>query len=335
MWREVLNIIPRLSPSDLNNLERSLNRRFGRIARGFGRGLKISAAVSLGAAVLDKLINPLNEVRAAIDKTLGNADDVVTNARQFNTSTENLLKLRALGAARGIPADQMDQLLLKFQTAVAQARLNPNDPANAAVRNFIGEKDTAVGFFNFFKGLQQLNPTEQTLVQEKVFGEKLILKMAELLQDKGFAQSAEALKNVDFAKTAKSVEKLAGLADKNQENKTVRDLNDFVAKARVIGGQTIRNLNGSEINNLTRENNRIARSAQAFTAEERMAEIGDNVEKLTTELITNLPIVMDGLNATVNLLRKSVEGWQLIFGLLKGSPLLKGVKGLFGGGKDD
>lgn len=328
---EVLKIQPKLDDKDLNQMEKSLGKRFARIAKGFGRGLQLASVAALGTAVLDKLINPLNEVKQAIDKTLGKADDVVTNAKQFNTSTENLLKLRALGSVRGVSAESIDQLLTKFQGAVAQAKQNPNDPANSAVRNFIGEKDTAQAFYNFILQLQKMDKNQQVLVQQQVFGEKQILKMAEFLQDTGFQESSKALEKVNFAKAAQGAENLALLKDKLDANRTVNDMRDFEAKARVIDNSVIANMNQSEINNMRRENNRIGRSAQAFTAEERMAEIQENVEQLTNELLTKIPVLFDGLNAIVDLLRKAVDGWQQIFNLLKNSTIVRGIKGIFGG----
>lgn len=330
MLTEVLKIQPRLDDKELNQMERSLGSRFSRIAKGFGRGLKLASVAALGAAVLDKLINPLQEVKAAIDKTLGKADDIVTNAKQFNTSTENLLKIRALGNVRGISNENIDQLLTKFQGAVAQAKLNPNDPANSAVVNYVNEKDTALAFYNFITQLQKMDKSQQVLVQQQVFGEKQVLKMAEFLQDVGFKESAASLAKVDFKKAAEATEKLGALADKNEANKTVRELNDLANKASVIGASTVSNLNRSEINALTRENGRIGRSAQSFTAEERMADIQENLEKLTNELLTKIPVLFDALNGIVSLLRKSVEGWQLIFKALQQSPLMRGIKGLFG-----
>jgi hypothetical protein len=327
---EVLKIQPKLDDKELNKMEKSLGSRFARIAKGFGRGLKLASVAALGAAVLDKLVNPLNEVKQAIDRTLGKADDIVTNAKQFNTSTENLLKLRALGNVRGVTNENIDLLLTKFQGAVAQAKQNPNDPNNSAVRNYIGENDTAKAFYNFILQLQKMDKNQQVLVQQQVFGEKQILKMAEFLQDTGFQESAKSLEKVNFAKAAKGAESLAELNDRMAANRTVNELRDLTNKAAVIDRSTIANVNQSEINALRRENGRIGRSAQAFTAEERMAEIQDNVEKLTTELITQLPILMDGLNTVVDLLRKSVEGWRMIFDLLKNSTIVRGIKGWFG-----
>ncbi len=335
MLTEVLKIQPKLDNNSLNQMERQLGSRFARIAKGFGRGLKIASVAALGAAVLDKLINPLNEVKAAIDRTLGKADDVVTNARQFNTTTENLLKVRSLGNVRGLTNENVDLLLTKFQGAVAQAAANPNDPAASSVRNYVGEKDTAVAFYNFITQLQKMDKNQQVLIQQQVFGEKQVLKMAEFLQDVGFQESAASLKNVNFGKAAEAAEKLGALNDKLTANRTVNDLRDLSGKAAVINNGTVQNLNRHEINNLNRENSKIGRSAAMFTAEENMAAISDNLEKLTNELFTKIPVLFDGLNLVVDLLRKSVEGWQMIFNLLKNSPMVRGVKSLFGGGKDD
>lgn len=334
MLTEILKILPKLENKDLNDLERQLGSRFTRIAKGFGRALKVTSALALGAAVLDKLINPLQEVKAAIDKTLGKADDIVTNARQFNTTTENLLKVRSLGNVRGLTNENVDMLLTKFQGAVAQASLNPNDPANSAVKNYVGEKDTALAFYNFITQLQKMEKNQQILVQQQVFGEKQVLKMAEFLQDVGFKESAASLAKIDFGKVATATEKNAGLNDKMTANRTVNDLVDMIEKSKVINDSTINNVNKSEISGLNRENAKIGRSAAAFTAEERMAEIQDNLEKLTTELITKIPILFDALDGMTKLLSKSVEGWQMLFNLIKGSPIFRGVKGLFGGKGD-
>lgn len=334
MLTEVLKIQPKLDNNELNQMERQLGSRFSRIAKGFGRGLKLASVAALGAAVLDKLINPLNEVKAAIERTLGKADDIVTNARQFNTTTENLLKVRSLGNVRGLSNENVDLLLTKFQGAVAQASGDPTNPQNSAVANYVGEKDTAVAFYNFITQLQKMDKNQQVLIQQQVFGEKQVLKMAEFIQDVGFKESAASLKKVNFAKAATAAEYIAGLADKNEANKTVRELNDLSGKARVLDNGVVSNVNRSEINNLNRENARIGRSAQMFTAEERMAEIQDNLEKLTNDILTKLPIVMDALKGLTGLLQKSVEGWQMLFDLLKTSPMFKGIKSLFGGKGD-
>lgn len=314
-------------------MEKNLSGRFSKIAKGFGKGLKLASVAALGAAVLDKLINPLNEVKAAIDRTLEKANGIVTNAKQFNTSTENLLKLRALGELKGVAPEQMDVLLTKFQGAVAQAKANPNDAAVSSVRNFVGQKDTAEAFFNFIASLQTLTSEQRTLVQNQIFGEKQVLKMAEFLQS-DFSESAKALRQIDFAKAAKATQSLSDLQEIDARNKTVRGLNDLIAKNQVINKGTIAGVNTSEVAALAKENRQIGRAAQAFTVEESLNKINENIEELLQQFISGLPIVTSALNTVVDLLKQSVEGWKMIINLIKQSPVFRGIKGLFGG-KDE
>lgn len=316
-------------------MEKTLSSRFMRVAKGFGKGLKAASMLALGSAVLDKLINPLQEVKAAIDRTLGKADDVVTNARQFNTTTENLLKVRALGGVRGLSSENVDMLLTKFQGAVAQASLNPDDPANSAVKNYVGEKDTALAFYNFITQLQKMDANQRTLIQQQVFGEKQVLKMAEFLQDTGFKESAEALKKVDFGKAAVGAEKLAKLNDEMTANRVVNELRDYSGKAGVINKGTVADVNKSELGALKRENDQIRNSRSGFTAEENMAELTHQVQQLTTKLLTEIPQIMEGMKTGVDLLKKSVEGWSMLIKLIKESPMVKGIGSLFGKSKDN
>lgn len=327
MFTDILRIKPQLDDKDLNAMDKKLSQRFSKIAKGFGKGLKLAAGLALGASVLDKLINPLQDVKAAIDRTLGKADDIVTNAGQFNTSTKNLVKLRALADVNGLGGEQLDTLLTKFQGAVAQFRANPKDETVSSVANFAGEKDIAVGFFNFIQSLKAMeDETQRILIQNQVFGEKQILKMAEFLQA-NFEESAKTLQKVDFDRVAKSAEKLAGLEQTDRNNKVIRGLNDLVDKSNVINKGTIANVNKSEVNALMRENGQIARSAAAFSAEENIAKLSENVEKLGNQLLTAIPEIFSVLNGISNLLKKSIDGWAMIIDLVKKSPLMRGIGG--------
>ena len=327
MFTDILRIKPQLDDKDLNAMDKKLSQRFSKIAKGFGKGLKLATGLALGAAVLDKLINPLQDVKAAIDRTLGKADDIVTNAGQFNTSTKNLVKLRALADVNGLGGDQLDTLLTKFQGAVAQFNANPKDEAVSSVANFAGQKDIAVGFFEFITSLQKMTKEQQVLVQSQIFGEKQILKMAEFLQA-DFAASAKTLEGVNFEKVAKSTEKLANLEQIDRNNKVIRGLNDLNDKAGVIDKGTLANVNRSEVNALRRENGQIARSAAAFSAEENIANMTENLEKLANQLLSAIPEIFTVLNGITNLLKMSVDGWKMIIDAFKKSGIGKGIGGV-------
>src|SRR5687767_8200002 len=108
MFSEILKIIPQLDSGDLAKLESSLSGRFTRIAKKFGKGLGSiltgGGIAGLALGLIDKLLNPLKDVQEAIDRSLKDSDDLVTNAKQFDTTAGKLAKLVALGKSTGLEA---------------------------------------------------------------------------------------------------------------------------------------------------------------------------------------------------------------------------------------
>lgn len=340
MVTEILQIQPRLDSLDASKMERSLNTRFSKIAKGFGKGLLAASKLALGAAVLTKLINPLNEVKEAIDRTLEKADGIVTNAKQFSTTTENLLKVRALGNVKGLDDSQVDLLLTKFQGAVAQAKKDPTDEANSSVRAYINEADTAKAFYNFITNLQKKDKNEQVLVQQQVFGERQVLKMAEFIGDTGFKESLEAISKLDFKKIAAASEKLAVIEDLQAKNNVNRNYNDIINKANVITPGTVNNINKSETASLTRENNRIRRSGELLTIEEKLIKASDLLEELQWTLIDEIGKVDERIKEQTAVIKEFQEAPWYKTGLLykiyeavqktSKAPATKGIKSMFG-----
>lgn len=334
MFTEILKIIPKLDDKAMAEMQKTLSTRFTKIAKGFGSALKTTLLGAVGTAVLSRLMSPLNEVREAIDRTLKTADDIITNKAQFGTSAEALIKLRALAGLKGLGPEQLDLLLSKFQTATAQVTRDPNDESVSSVRNFAGRTDTAAAFFEFIQQLQKLNPMQQTLVQEQIFGQKQILKMSEFLQS-NFEESFRDLRGVDFSKAAMAVTKLEQLEGIQTKNRTINGINDLISKGSVINQGTIGSINETEIANLRRENKQIAGFQNAAKVEEAINKINENINELLNQALTQLPIIITALNGVVGLLKLAVDGWKQIFDLLKNAPMFRGIKSLFGGGKDD
>lgn len=190
MFSEVLKIIPKLDGAALASMESSLSRRFAGLAKKFGSGLKAAilggGVTALAVSVIDKLLNPLKETQEAVDRLLGRADDISTFAKQFGTTSGNLFKLQQLAGARGLDAEGLNTLLLKFQTAVTAAKANPDQPSS--VSNFVNESDLAEGFYKFIQSLQKLTRAQQDFVQRDVFGERQILKASEFLNTPSFKE---------------------------------------------------------------------------------------------------------------------------------------------------
>lgn len=325
MFSEVLKIIPKLDPKDLANMEKSLQSRFTKLAKGFGKGLgnaiKGGGIAGIALGLIDKLLNPLKEVQEAIDRTLKTSDDLATNANQFNTTTGKLFKLVQLAKATGLDQDNLFQLITKYQTAVAQAKADPNDASVSSVRNFTSQPDTAEGFFEFIQSLQKMSKDQQVLVQQQIFGEKQILRMADFLQSdfpKLFSQVG--LDKVKSEKLTNSIEKLAGLNDLADALTARREVQDIQSKSGIITENMIRARDKSERLNLEKENKRIQSYENLATITDTVTRIMGLVEEGLAQLGKFITFITPAVNRLVNAVEQFSKG-----------PMARGIMKWFGG----
>lgn len=327
MFSEILKIIPKIDNKDLQAMQNQLQTRFAKVAKGFGKGL-VSAFKGGGIAgaalgLIDKLLNPLQEVQESIDRTLKTSDDLATNAEQFNTTTSKLYKLTALAKSQGLDNDNLFMLITKFQTAVAQSKANPNDNSVSSVREFGGE-DTADEFFSFITSLQKMDKNTQLLIQQQVFGEKQILKMAEFLQS-DFPQLFKdtQLDKIDDNKFNAVVRKGADLEGLDQQLAVARDTKRIFQNGGAINESMIRAKDKSE---------RIAmeKEAQRIKSYTDLAALSDT----TTQIMTLVDKGVGMLGSFIPTITKSIDSLVAAVSKIMNSGFIRGVKG-FLGGKDD
>lgn len=315
MFSEILKIIPQLDNTDLNKMDGALTKRFGQISKKFGKGLMNVlmgggiAGIALG--IVDKLLNPLKDVQEAIDKTLHQADDLVTFAERFNTSSGKLFKLQQAGVATGLDPDQLYMMIEKFQSAVAEAKQDPSK--QTSVRQFVGQKDTAEAFFTFIQGLGKLRKTNAegaTLVENEVFGEKLVLKMADFLQS-DFAALFSRMHALGSEAYTPKINNLGKLADMKDELTAKRNMSDIFVKGSTINGGMIASADSIERQNLAKENSRIANY-------QGLAALSQTVDKVLGTLEKNiLPLLQD-----------LVPAMRGLIGLADKIPQFRGLRGL-------
>ncbi len=258
MFSEILKIIPKITDGDARNMENTLNKRFSNIAKKFGSGLvsaiKGGGLSALAIGLIDKVLNPMQAVQESIEKALHAGDDLSTFAKHFNTTEGNLARLQAFGQAKGLDAEGTRMLLEKFQSAIAQTALNPEQPSS--VRNYVGRKDTAEAFFEFLQNRQKLNPVQQNLVDLNVFGERQILKSASFLGAN--FKELDQLFNAAGVPGTQKVTSAAQLLGKRSENletlSAVRSQKDLVTKASLINDNTIAGLDRKDNLDLRQEN---------------------------------------------------------------------------------
>ena len=329
MLTDILKIIPKMDSSDLKKLEDQLQSRFTKISKKFGKGLmdvlKGGGIAGLALGLIDKLLNPLKQVQESIDRTIKTSDDLATQANQFNTSSGKLFKLVQIGKSAGLDQEGLFTLITKFQTAVAQAKADPNDQSVSAVRNFTNEKDTVANFFNFIQQLQKMDRNSQLLVQQQIFGEKQIGKMSEFL-NLDFAKQfrATGLDRQSSETFTKAIDKMAKLSDLADILKVKNENKDIIDKSRVINESMIKQRAKSDALALEKENLQIK-------SYNDLAAISDTVSKIMLIVEQGVGLIGKLINMVTPFIDKATDFMQKF---LK-SPFVRGVFGKFGGGKDE
>jgi hypothetical protein len=287
VFKEILYIIPKIPFTALNAMERSLNSRFVRVAKKFAKGLTTAVlgggTIGLGLALIDKLLNPLKATQDAINNMLQKSDDIVTNAKQFGTTEGNLARLHAFAGLNDVTEEGVDTLLQKFQLAVAEAAADPNKVS--PVRQFVGEKDIAAAFFEFIQSLQKIEDTnKKVLIEQELFGEKLVLKNAELFNADFIAQSKLLEGAPNSEKLTPAIQHLGGLQDQQKALEQVRILKDFVDKAKIINEEMI-NLENSRLQiDRRRENDNIQAYKTLSTIDQSITKMAAAVEKISVQI---------------------------------------------------
>ncbi len=328
MVKEVLQITPQLTTSDLNKMEQSLNSRFGKVAKKFGKGLLDvvmgGGILGVGLALIQRLLNPLKEVQEAVDRTLNKSSDLTTQATHFGSNAGELAKLHAFGSAKGIESGSLDVLVEKFQQAVVAAQKDPT--TNSPVRQFVGKTDMVSSFLTFVDNLKKASTQQQEQVQEEVFGGKQILKMSEFLHS-DFEALANSFKDISIADITKSAEKISKLADLDKLNKAHRELQDFNDKGKVMNGGIIAARDTADAERLKAENKRIASYDSLASIDIRIEKILNKVEEVSTEILKDAPIILDALGAVPSVIQKGHDITKDAINWIKSSPIKAFGKG--------
>lgn len=303
MWSEILKIKPQLDTASVNSMEQKLSGRFGNLAKKFGAGLKKAiiggGIATLAIGVVDKLLNPLKETQDVITRMLGQSDDIVTNAKQFETTAGKLFKLQQLGKSVGLDEQSLFMMMGKFQVALAHARADEADPTKektSPLRAFVNETDTAEAFFKFSQALQQSSKDTQVLVQEKIFGERMMGRAAEFFQT-DFAKQFEFIGAKGSEEYTPALEKIGSLSDLNDALASKRTLDDMIKKAGVMNEGMILSMDKAERQTLEQENRRLASYEDLKNAAVATQDIKNKMEDMFLYLSEMTPKVVEGINA--------------------------------------
>lgn len=325
MFKHILQFIPKMDEKEFRNMEKKLSGRFTKIAKGFGKGLanifKGGGWIGAALGVLNKLLSPLKEVQDALDDTLKKSGDLKDNAEQFGTSSGNLFKLQQLAGAKGIEAEQLYTLISKFQSGVAEASQDPNKPH--VLSKYVGTEDMAEGFYQFIQSLQKIDKNQQILIQEQVFGEKQVLKMAAFMNENlpELEKRIGARSGDSYTKSINNIDSVADQVDVNRARNALRDMQ---TKGGIINQSFADTMNQAEIERLKRENENLRNYNSLASLDNTMNKIMGLLE----QGMGKLGEFISWITPTMNRMLEAIENFS------KG-PFARGVMKMFGKGKGE
>lgn len=317
MFTEVLRLKPILDPASTATMERNLNSRFSRVAKRFGTGIKSlmrGAIFGVSLALLNKLLNPLNDLEEKVKRIIGQGDDIRDLADKFNTSPGNLKRLQDVAASLGLEPEKLNEMLDHFAKAIDDAtkplKIGEERSSQAiAVQNFAGEKDLAEGFFSFIQQLKGLDAKQRQLVEKEVFGDELFGAKRRFVEA-DFAKQFAAIGNPSTQRLTQDINRLADLALLQKTIQTRNETRDMSLAANQMNAQMIRDMEESA----RKRSERDTKQLQSFSDLEKAAQ---GIEVIKQGLVDLSAVVTKGAGYLGDLLGK--------FQKLESSKLLRGI----------
>lgn len=323
----LIKIKPTITAEDGRKMENDLNGRFKRVAKKFGGALRTVGGALKGlltGAAVAMIANPIEKLNEKLNSTLSYADQITTRAEAIGTSAGRLAQVETVAKSAGI--SNIDQILTKFQTGLARARLGEDK----TLTQFTKYDDTLTAFLNAIKSIQGIkNVNERTFAVQKIFGEENAAKMSELIAidfserwgqifgnmdvgkirkaaspfvvnvgGKAQAQESEKGREIGFEGLAEEFdlifERLGGLEDKQAVKSQRRMFEDFITKSETITGKLLEAQDATERRRLETENVQM----KSFEKFAKMAEEAEKTKTILAEIQQALvPTIVRGVEA--------------------------------------
>jgi seryl-tRNA synthetase len=255
-----IKIEPKVSSSDAKKMEHDLNRRFASVSKKFGRNLgrslksaaKIGFAAAAASIAAVVLTNPFEKINNDLNKTLEKFDNTATRATQFGVSAGKYFEAEQILASAGVK--DFDAVLARFSTTLAKAK--PRDDGTTEdpyLREFLGAKDDLDAFYGFAKAISKLSPSERNNAAETVFGEKIGLKIAEVLQTNLAQRRNEIFAGQSRGDLTRKINTLGEIEGEQAVMRAKLAIDELNEKSKSISSATVKTQNKVEKATLANE----------------------------------------------------------------------------------
>lgn len=276
----ILKVQPMLDESKAKRIESSLVKRFGSVAKKFGRGIKnaLKFGITGGgiATVLSAILQPLKEADEKLNAILAKADNVGTRAQQFGTNAADYLAFQESAGSKGISEDELVNILGRMQTLIGEAKLGKDN----VLSNFKDETDMIKVFVNLTKALNGLDNETRAKYESTIFGRRAVGKLEDFITSDIEALGREITGRMSKERANRELARLGMVEDEQSILRSRRDFEDTFDAAKNITYSTVQAQDKNERNKNERAN-------QKMSNYEMYAKIQDTVDKLLLA-VTNI-----------------------------------------------
>lgn len=285
-----IQIQPQINSSDAKKMEEDLNKRFTDVAKKFGSHLggAIKSVAKAGLATISAgiastvLSNPFDKINEDINLLLEKFDNTATRAGEFGVSSGKFYRAESIAASAGVKDFEM--IIGRFSSALESARTREDD----YLKNFLGAKDIIDAFYSFSNTLRQMPETERNAAVDKVFGGKMGLRIAELLQTDLAKRSKQIFGKTSDKKLTDQIDYIASLEDIQAIAAQQRALLELFKKGSAISPKTIYSQNQYEKEKQNLDVTNIGRYDELAKFSITQEKLLDEATKMTSGIVDKL-----------------------------------------------
>lgn len=292
----------------LNSVFDRVTKRFksglGKVANGLKTGLKLTSMATGLATVLARVLAPLSELNDKINATLTRARDIKQNAAAYGTSVEELAALQGYAAGSGISAEALNSAMAKMQVLIGQAAAGENN----ILSNYAGETNMAKAFYNIMNQLaEETDNTKRAAMASEIFGARAITQLNPLISGGMGKDFNSFIKQANLKEYAGAVNTLSERENQQSRLAFLTDINDTIAKSKIITASTIEKQNQNRKAALQRENANLSNY-------DNLASIDTSIQQILQQVTSVVTFVSTKLMPFVE---KSFSGLDMLFSAIK------------------
>lgn len=292
MMSAILKVKPQIDQNDAKKMERSLFDRFKNVGKTVKKTLKdVVSGGLLGFAVglAQNMLSPIEAVEDKIKAMLDKAGEFKDMADDFNTSAGNMRQLELFGLMSGLKNENLKAMMTSFRSAIDETqermlRKEPLDEKQSIVKNFVGEKDIAEGFFKFVQSLRQIDGPRRELIERSLFGGVQYGGAKRFIDNAGVIHGPQGYVNPRIGQFNKATDKLSDLGDRYNEGKFSQESREILNYGSNMNKGYIDKMLAYEARQKAKDQRQLKAYDDLAAAREAIDKLNGIMEKLTEGL---------------------------------------------------